>query len=265
MTVAVTLSRYLPYVASINLDTGAYYAMENAPEVCDALPAYGEYDALLEAACGVFHPSDTGTIRERFSMARLLKVASSNGQSIHCEARHKTKDGVWRWAWLACVFGPEESNGLPHAYLLVRPYEDEHNAAQERLGLEKVFELAVQTVFEYICLLDPEDGSYVVFGNDGQNTHHVPERGDYDQMVCAIRDELVLEEDKKAFFQQAVMENVVERLKKGDGRYSYLYRTRDGMRKASFYYYNADRTGILLTVQRKSVDAAPQSGESGKI
>ena len=255
------LSGYLPYVASINLDTGAYYAMENVPDVCDALPAYGEYNALLEAGFHIFHPADMETARNLFSLPSLQNAATENGKAIQCEARHRSKDGTWRWAQIICLFGPEESNGLPHAYLLVRPYEDDHNAAIERQRLVKVFELAVQTVFEYICLLNVADGTCTMFGNDGKNTHHIPEQGNYDQVTRTIRDTLVLPEEQGKFYKHAMMDNVEAELKKNGGSYSYLYRVKDGMRKASFYY-NEDHSEILMTVQRQGTEAAaPPAGD----
>lgn len=217
------LSRFLPYVLSINLTKNSYYAVENDPLITDRLPVYGTYDDLIKAACEVFHPSDKDYILTYFSGEGLRRAFSEGTTSVSKVLRHKSRDGEYRWAQTVCMFEQKEDEEDLHACMFIRPYENEHSAEIERMGLLKIFELAVHTAFEYVSILNTEDGSIKVYGNDGKNTHAVPKEGVYDKIVRQIADEFITEAERAKFVSDAGMPMIVNALQKR-GHYKYRYR-----------------------------------------
>lgn len=81
------ISSYYPMLLEVNL-TRNRYRLCNIPNKCrDQLPTTGSLDELIDAASGLIHPEDVGSIRSEFSRQALLEQ-HRNGESIHRVIRY---------------------------------------------------------------------------------------------------------------------------------------------------------------------------------
>ena len=130
-------------------------------------------------------------------------------------------------------------------------WADERAHELERLWMQKVMELVVMSSFEYICLVNLINGEYSLYGDEA-NTHGVPTKGDFDVVTKVIRDRSIEESERETYYENAKISTIMARMNENNGNYSYTYTMPDGVRKASFHWFEATRTQVLMTVQRIS-------------
>ena len=129
-------------------------------------------------------------------------------------------------------------------------WADERANELERLWMQKVLDLAVVSSFEYICLLNLSSGTYFLHG-DKENTHGVPDRGDFDAVTRTIRDQWIAPEERDAYYENANLGTIAARMRE-NGTYTYQYNMPDGTRQATFHWFEPTQTQVLMTVQQCS-------------
>ena len=129
------------------------------------------------------------------------------------------------------------------------------HSQQELLRLNKVLELSVASIFEYICLINVRTGRYSLYGNDGSNSHSIQPEADFDQVTRTIRDTQLPAEDRDAYYQAARLETVLAQMESPESCYSYQYALADGPREASFHWYEDNHSELLMTVRRLEAPA----------
>lgn len=241
------LSEYFPYVVSINLTQNNYYAMETDPKMSDNFPVYGKYDDFVLTSSSVFDDEDCPLIMQTFSRQSLIDAYNGNEDNVSLVVNHDTPKGRC-WNQICCRFGRRQEGEDLRAYIIVRPYNAEHKAENEHMGLMKIFELAVNTVFQYISTVHTETGEYQLFGNDGNNSHNVPEFGNYDEIVETVT-KLVDENEQQAFEENARLETVIKRIKENGGEYKYTYHALGHTWETAFYYYEPSNNRLLMTLR----------------
>lgn len=113
--------------------------------------------------------------------------------------------------------------------------------------LQKMMELAARSNFEYLCLLDPESGCYERCGSDEKDVWPIPQEENFDAVVRDIRDNRVVLQERKCYYEKAVMKKVLEQMNHS-GYHSYRYALADGTREAAFYWFEPTHTEILMIV-----------------
>ncbi|WP_367186324.1 diguanylate cyclase [Oscillibacter sp.] len=244
------ISSYYPLVVSVNLTQDRYFLMESSAYVIAHISASGTYRDFLSQNAKAIHPEDEEAF-STLSRASLLRAYEAGKPSVQCHARQLDQTGhAYRHLESTVVFYKNDSGDIC-AFFFARPAEGKQQEV-ELLRLHKIMELAVKCAFEYICLLHGDTGSYEVYASDGKNTHAVAQSGIVNDAVRQIRDCHILPGQRDAYYANAVLEHVVERMERQSGQYRYRYEMADGVREAEFCWYEPTHKEILMTVRHLS-------------
>lgn len=242
------ISEFYQLVISINLSANDYFLMEEPKDGMFAkLPPFGVMDDFLRLSSCLVHPQDVPGFLARLSREALLAAYEQGESCVRHYFRYR-KGEEYRWAEAAAIFYTNDMGDLCE-FTLVR-WASERAQELDKLWLHKVLELAIASSFEYICLISVENGKYFLY-NSQDNSHLVPEQGDFEEATMDICMRLIPPDDREDYMRQANLPYVIDRMKSGCGSYTYRYNIPDGEREASFHWFEASQTQLLMTVQRR--------------
>ena len=246
-----SIASFYQRVYSVNLSTNDYYLMESSAESYagkHSIQTFGTLDQLVETQLGMVHPDDREKYAQTLSRQGLLAAYAKNETSVQHYFRYQYQE-EYRWAEVTVMFYTNEQGDICDSTLM--RWADERAHELERLWMQKVMELVVMSSFEYICLVNLTNGEYSLYGDEA-NTHGVPTKGDFDVVTKVIRDRSIEESERETYYENAKISTIMARMNENNGNYSYTYTMPDGVRKASFHWFEATRTQVLMTVQRIS-------------
>lgn len=122
-------------------------------------------------------------------------------------------------------------------------------ALVESKRMDKVLDIAINTGFEYICVVHTEEGLYEICGNNVRNSHGVDKTGNFDKTVEMICREHIAPEDREEYLQNAKLDAVVRGMKETNGNYSYRYVLDGIVREVRFYYYEDTHNEMVMTIK----------------
>ena len=134
---------------------------------------------------------------------------------------------------------------------MAREVDSEHREELAKLRLEKLLELAVSYIFEYICIIYPENNEYEIYASDGKNNLGIPHVGNFDNITQEIGQKYLPAEEMKEFFEKAKIKTVLEKMKEHH-HYRYTYTFSNETREVDFYFYEPTETELLMTVRKIS-------------
>ncbi len=194
--------------------------------------------------------------KDRDELMRLSSKACISSQSFEYEYRCHRKDG--NIIWLHCNASIVKDANYSHPILLCVIYDISAARKKERVymdvlekqRMQSMLDIAISDVFEYICLINTDEGTYKTYANEFLNTHNIPKEGNFDDIARYIRDIHVVENEREEYYKNAVLENVILQMKQTGGNYSYSYNIDIGRYEAKFYYSDAFENELLMTVKR---------------
>ncbi|MEG0392787.1 MAG: GGDEF domain-containing protein, partial [Anaerovoracaceae bacterium] len=243
------ISSYFPIVVSVNLTQNSYYMMQYRHAEVKTIPEFGRFEELIDVVGQTFHPEDRASFLQDFSKENLLSAYRRGENHVRHEGRQREESLAYLWMKTELIFSPNNGSGDLLAVVIARPIEQERTERLKSLQLQKLLDLTAVSSFEYICLVHLEDRSFELFANDGQNTHSVPELGNFDLATQRIRDLHISQEEKEAYYAKANIETIIRRMKETGGHYRYRYVLEEGEREAEFFYYEPTHHELLMTVR----------------
>lgn len=241
------ISDFYPLIISANLDANNYYIME-AGESLSRIPTFGTVDKLVQTVVELAYPEERGLLSAILSRKNLLAAYDRGEKSLHCYLEEMESRDAHPYLQLTVLFY-EDENGSACCFALLRR-APEREQELHVMWMQKVLELSVRESFEYVCLIDVHTRQYIIYGNDGSNTHSVSREGDFDDVTRHIRDAYIAPEERDAYYENANLGSVIARMQDGESTYSYRYNMPDGGREASFYWFESTHNGLLMVVKR---------------
>ncbi len=251
-----SVARFYPMIVSVDFATDRFNLMEaEEKDLFAHFPVSGDLDQLAEAIADMVHPDDAATIAEALSPMALLAAHVRGTGQFQYFCRCREQDSTYAWLEFIVIFHAGDGEHLGYfiadnigCFILVRRAV-EYDQKLDVQRLQTILEMIAAASFEYLCFIDAT-GGYIMYGNDGRNTHSVKKRGLFDEVTREIRDTHILPGERQTYYQNACLQTVLRRMHE-DGIYTYSYRMSDGLREATFRWYDAERSELLMTVCRK--------------
>ncbi|MBQ3104997.1 MAG: diguanylate cyclase, partial [Lachnospiraceae bacterium] len=246
------IATFYPMVLSVNLSANNFFLMENSGILSSQMPTFGVIDDIIDSLTYYIHPDDRASFLHGMSRASLLEEYAKQEKILHRYFRFLFED-TYQWVEAVVIFHINASGDVCDFTLIRQAYEKSYELDQ--LWLHKVLELAVTSSFEYVCLINIEDGRYTLYG-DERNSHGVSAEGDFNAVTESIRDTFIEPRKRQAYYEAARLETLVEQMTNDTegNSYSYCYDMPDGGRRASFYWFEPTHTHLLMTVLRTPSD-----------
>lgn len=240
------ISTFYPLVLSMNLSTNDYHLLDEINGgVFAKLPPFGIMDEFVELTLSLIHPDDVAEYVKKLSRKALLEAYANGEQSVRHYFRFRHQTGPL-WVEASTIFYTNEKGDVCD-FTLVR-WADERAYELEQLWLQKVLELTVSSVFEYIALIDIGSSEYTIYGNE-QNIQAIPKHGSFDTLTQYFREHVIAPGKRDAYDQAAGLHTILEQMDGTDAPYIYHYQAPDGPREAAFYWFEPTHSQILMTVQ----------------
>ena len=240
------LARSMPGIFSFNLTQDRFRVLRtNIPG--ERLPQSDDIASFWATMRDDVHPDDReGAMRVLFR-DQLLQAYEQGQRTLLQNLRCRSRNGFISIE--VRVYYHTTDAGDVCAFLFFRP-DVAPEQARKVLQLEKILELSGTAEFEYICLIDVREGTYHTFSRGCENTHEIPEIADFNMATRHIRDTQIAPEERDAYFDNAALDRVLAHMAGPEGRYSYRYNLKDGVREASFTWYESSRSELLMTVRK---------------
>ncbi len=242
------MSDFYPLVVTFNLSTNYFQLLEASEELLSRLSVSDTLEAFRAAASKMLHPEDRKGVESVFSRKSLLAAYGRGEGSVRSFFRCRDGRGGYVWAEAVAIFHTTDRGDVCACILVRRDREREREL--ELLRLQKVLQVAVASGFEYICLVNTATRRYSLYGTDGRNTHTILEEADFDEATRHIRDTGVPPEYRAAYYEAANLDHVLQVMRGSAGTYTYRYPLMDGVREASFHWYEDGHNEMLMTVRR---------------
>ncbi|MBQ4347092.1 MAG: diguanylate cyclase [Firmicutes bacterium] len=240
------ISDFYPLMLSVNLSNNDYYLME-VPEdkMFSKIATFGELDAWVNKVARSVHSEDKEAFSACLSRKALMEAYGNGEKSVRHYFRFINKSShLWTEA---TVFFYTNKQGDVCDFTLLR-WADEKADELEHLWMHKVMELAVASSFEYICLINLDNGEYYLYGGE-QEGCYIPRKGDFMLATRNIMNQYIAPGEREKYFGEANIKNVCAKME-AEEEYSYYYNMPDGIRKASFHWFEPTHHRLLMTVQR---------------
>ena len=152
-------------------------------------------------------------------------------------------EGAFKWVEVDIVFYVNEDGDLCDFTLL--RWADERSQELDQLSVSKALELAVNSSFEYICIIDVPTGSFSRYGKNTAGNHL--NQKSYDEGIKRVQDR-ISPENRAEYYSRANLNNVVGQLEAGNSSYSFSYTLPEGDYTATFDWLDSTHTKLILTV-----------------
>lgn len=232
-------------VISFNLSTRDYFLLEEDREgVFAALPSYGIMDDFINLTRMGVHPDDVAAYMDWLTGDALMQAYEQGERSVRYYCRF-FNEGAFKWVEVDIVFYVNEDGDLCDFTLL--RWADERSQELDQLSVSKALELAVNSGFEYICIIDVPTGSYSRYGKNTAGNHL--NQKSYDEAIKRVQDR-ISPENRAEYYSRANLNNVVGQLEAGNSSYSFGYTLPEGDYRATFDWLDSTHTKLILTVNR---------------
>ncbi len=238
---------FYPLMLSANLSANDYYLMEDMGMLSSHIPTFGILDEFVENTLGLIHPNDMSIFKDSMSRASLLREYEQGKKMIRRYFRILRGDN-YLWTEAAVIFYVNVHGDICE-FTLVR-WANERAYELDQLWLYKVMELATTSSFEYICLVNVENGDYTLYGNI-ENKHDVAKQGNFDEITRYLRDNFILPEERADYYEKAKLSSVISHMANENQTYNYYFHMQDGEREASFHWFEPTHTQLLMVVQHR--------------
>ena len=234
-------------VVAFNLSTRDYFLLEqDRSGAFSVLPSYGTMDDFINITRMGIHPDDVANYMGWMTGDVLMQAYERGERSVryYCRFFH---EGVFKWVEVDIVFYVNEDGDLCDFTLL--RWADERTHELDQLAVSKALELAVNSTFSSIALIDVATGQYSRFGESalGQN---VPAKKSYEDAIRLLRDNIADPAEQDQYYDNANLSNVIAQMEKTGGSYSFCYTLSTGRYEASFDWLDPSHAQLLLTVQK---------------
>lgn len=187
------------------------------------------------------YPSD----QEKVSFVTLdrLKKFCLDGSGFPFEIRARTDTGQFQWVEVSAVHSPLDQKNV----LLTTRNIDETKL------LKSIINLFVYRNYDYLCLIDAKNDTFVRLTGSKENTPVPPEKGEhYTSEMLSFNRKYVVPEDYERVTANMQLSNIIERLEKADF-YSFTSGgiTADGKFRRSRvnYFYYDKAAGLILNAR----------------
>lgn len=245
------LSSFFPLIFSANISQNSYYIMQSSGFASQSCLKGGDFDEIINSGAETYHREDRKAFLGKFSRESLLKAYERGEQSVCFKGRELGDDGKYRWIRSDAAFISSKGNDDIQLIIMAREVDSEHREELAKLRLEKLLELAVSYIFEYICIIYPENNEYEIYASDGKNNLGIPHVGNFDNITQEIGQKYLPAEEMKEFFEKAKIKTVLEEMKE-HRHYRYTYTFSNETREVDFYFYEPTETELLMTVRKIS-------------
>lgn len=244
---ADAMATFYPLVISANISKNSLYLMESEHFINSSLPTFGTIDSLFAATAEMLHPEDRGLFAKVASRAHLLSIYESGQDSLNLYCRAVDDNGAYHWVQVIIEMYKNSAGDICGFNFTRLSPEKEHEQQMGRL--QKIMELAVESAFQYLCLLYPESGTYEVCASSKDVLCKIPQKGDYSAVIESVRDLYIAPKERGSYYESTRMAHVIEQMNLL-GKYSFQYTLADGIREAAFYWCDKAHKEILMTVRR---------------
>lgn len=238
-------------VVAFNLTSRDYFLLEEDRKgVFSVLPSYGTMEDFINITRMGIHPDDVASYMGWMTGDVLMQAYERGERSVRYYCRF-FYEGSFKWVEVDIVFYVNEDGDLCDFTLL--RWADERSHELDQLAVSKALELAVNSTFESIALIDIATGQYSRFGESSLGAN-VPPKKNYDEAIRLLRENVVGAEEQERYYDNAKLSNVVARMEAGNGSYSFCYTLSTGRYEASFDWLNHTHAQLFLTVRKMDKD-----------
>ena len=235
-------------VVAFNLTTRDYFLMEEDKEgAFAALPSYGTMDDFINMTRMGIHPDDVSAFMDWLAGDALMQAYERGERSVRYYCRF-FYNGAFQWVEVAIVFYVNEDGDLCDFTLL--RWAGERTQELDQLSVSKALELAVNSTFEYACLVDVTNGQYTRYGKNTLGNHN--SQKSYDEAIRQRQTQIEDPEQRAAYYTNACLATVMEQLAATGHTYSFRYTLSGEEFQASFEWVDPEHTKLFLTVQKCS-------------
>ena len=218
------ISKFFPLVIWVNLTRNVYSMLEYDSYTTKKAESSGVFDDLIKAGAETIHPIDRPKFVDTFARESLLRSYANGKTSVILESRQLCDTGEYIWVKTSVIFLDNQENDEVLQITLARPIEEEKENELENLRLRTILEMALLDNFDYFCVINVKEGSYELYAKQSGGSHNVPEKGDYNKTLIYIRDTLILEEERQAYYKHTNLSSVIDKLRENHGNYRYRYK-----------------------------------------
>lgn len=213
------------------------------------LPAHtGRVDDFWANWRDNIHPDDWENVVFSLSRTSLTSLYTRGKRSFRHYYRNLESVGYVRTEIRIQLY-PATSGDLC-AFLFFRWKTDPKKEVESR-RLHKLLSLYEDGAYEYVCLINVQDGSCSMFNMDRDNSYEIPETADFNTITMHIRDTGIPPERHEEYCQKAALEAVLTHMQADSSHYSYQYTMLDGIaRQAEFSWFEDNHNELLMTVRK---------------
>lgn len=241
------ITAYYPSIILFNLSKNYFQALSFHSDDKE-FPLFGTIELLWDRWAPYIHPDDQGKLSTSLSRECLLDAYAAGKSRVTQYYRNIGSWGNLEMEITANFFRTEAGDIC--AYLFFR-YAAATGKELELQRLQKILELTTAEDIEYVCLINMQTQQYSVFRSGSANSHGIPENADFNTVTKHIRDTQIPPEDKDAYYENAALENVIQRMAASEEGYDYRYTMTDGItRETSFAWYEESHFELLMIVRK---------------
>ncbi|MEA4912448.1 MAG: diguanylate cyclase [Oscillospiraceae bacterium] len=233
-------SRFYPLVVSADLTKDSYYLMESKDFDAD-IPGEGTLDELLCAMQKILHPEDCESYSMVAGREALLADWEKGVQSRHFFSRQRGRQGGYRWIETILLLYKNEGGDICSFSFARESSERQKDGELQRL--QEILRRAVAMDFECLCLVDPAQGSYALYGGDCR-TMKLPATGQYGDIERCLRAMAPAE----VLGENADLACVLRQMEKSD-RFEYAFCAGAQRFTVDFCWYEASHRELIMTVR----------------